>query len=830
VRIEQALYGATKGGHSIVEASGDAVVARELTSRLDLPDTAPYGVEWSPFLTGFPYGDHYVLGRVISDDQALRGGMVFTHALIVSLNDMAGVNDLQSLIDLLCNAPSPEMSITTLEVPAGLLPARQASAEQLAIATMLVSSTKRPIVRLGHEGFDQIVAQLWNKLWPSIRRGFAFRLSFGPGDLVEQPLPTLVCTPSNLASRWSGYQMVGPHPGQPGQTALSPAAAVLVGAPEGREVLDFATSLGVEISAIQELILVERLYALHRTAEAGLDKSTAQLRLLEALCAGQPSVAEGREKIIRDVLRELPGATASQIRALRNMVLTSVDRPARIWDAVREWMRNYRFPSSEDTAAAELTRDVGEIGRAVSDWQTAVSDGLRFAKSQRSSGFGGAFWRWGTTISADMYSRACQGFALVPGDEIALIKDAPEAIKSGVGQGLLALSVSRGLYRLHGIVASMIFDPLEAIRSQLAVERSPDSAEGILLALRKAAPKQLVECALAFHDPRLEELAANAASLEPSVFAEMDLREQTAQNIWQAAIERNQACWRGPSEPMSVFEMILDQMLDERKSETSLIAVLSSTPLANLSKYSRRPELWGSLTATTKQRLLTATSKGWLDEVAKSKGSPVEMELQSHILNSPTFTATVREFTAQNINSALKLLFLLTSLDERRLLSLLPILTSRQLASSDAEHLGRLITERQWSHAAEELANLSRHGRDDIRPALRICHGLLSFWTLLRIGIAPLSADEKWQALEQIAIDLYPSGPDHNDLWRRSGGNNADLQHYGDGRARWSDALFKIRRGYSLRVWTLLGKMREEYNWNDDLRYLSHDQEFQERR
>jgi hypothetical protein len=73
------------------------------------------------------------------------------------------------------------------------------------------------------------------------------------------------------------------------------------------------------------------------------------------------------------------------------------------------------------------------------------------------------------------------------------------------------------------------------------------------------------------------------------------------------------------------------------------------------------------------------------------------------------------------------------------------------------------------------------------------------------------------------------AGPDHNDLWRRSGGKNADLQHYGDGRARWSDAVFKSRRGYSLRVWTLLGKMKEEYYWNDDLNYLSSDPEFQER-
>jgi Effector-associated domain 1 len=92
-----------------------------------------------------------------------------------------------------------------------------------------------------------------------------------------------------------------------------------------------------------------------------------------------------------------------------------------------------------------------------------------------------------------------------------------------------------------------------------------------------------------------------------------------------------------------------------------------------------------------------------------------------------------------------------------------------------------------------------------------------------------MSADEKWQALAELAADLYQSGPDHDDLWRRAGGRNADLQHQGDGRARWTDALYKMRHGYGLRISELLSQMRKDYPLNDNLRYLSHDPEFQER-
>ena len=84
MQIEQALYGECRGGHSLLASSGDDAVSTGIVQRLDLPDTAPPGVEWSPFLRGFPYEDRYVLSRTFHDTGASRGGMVFSHALLAS--------------------------------------------------------------------------------------------------------------------------------------------------------------------------------------------------------------------------------------------------------------------------------------------------------------------------------------------------------------------------------------------------------------------------------------------------------------------------------------------------------------------------------------------------------------------------------------------------------------------------------------------------------------------------------------------------------------------------------------------------------------------------
>jgi len=826
VKIEQAFYGATKGGHSLVSASGDGMVASELTSRLDLPDTAPYGVEWSPYLSGFPHGNHYVLARTLLDQQASRAGMVFSHALIFPIEEMVRVRNLRDLAQLIVGTPTAAAALSTIDVEVTAQPEFRADEEQIAISTMLVSAVKRPLIRLSHIGFDEVIFKLWANLWPAIRRNFAFRLSFGPGDLVDAPLPTIVCTPPNLAARWVGYQTVI---SDRGTSELSPAAALLAGEPNGHKVLDIAENFGIEINSFGQLILVDRAYEIQSSATIGLNESIAMLRLVEALSGGKSSPAPGRETLVNRIIENLSNASVSQIRSLRNLALSSVDRPYRIFEGVQKWMAGHKFPSLHDVEMAELIRDAGESGRATPDWQVAIGSGLRSAKTTSASKFAEAFWRWIIAASPEALPHLLQGVDLVTNDEPSLVVNAPDYLDSGIAKTLLAISSNRGLYHLHAAVASLEYMPLKAVQEQIKLEPASHDAEGLRIALRKATPKQIVLCALSVHDRRVLELGANAASSHLEVLSDVDMSEQAAQDLWEAALRKNKSCWKGPNNPESTLWMILDMALDEKKMNLSLLVELAETPLANLNGYCRRAELWNLLSGTTKQHYIRATADGWLEAVEKNVSSPVETDVQNYILNRSTFPGILGSFLSRSVSSALKLISLLTRLDEAGFLSIFPLITANRLLLQDAEHLGRLIDERRWSRAADALVKLLRQRREDVRPALRACHGLLGFWTKFKLGVVPPSAEEKWQALASLCADLYPSGPDHNDLWRRAGGNNADLIYNGDGRSRWSDALFKVRRGYGLRAWTLLAKMNEEFGWNEDLRHLSQDSEFVER-
>ena len=54
---------------------------------------------------------------------------------------------------------------------------------------------------------------------------------------------------------------------------------------------------------------------------------------------------------------------------------------------------------------------------------------------------------------------------------------------------------------------------------------------------------------------------------------------------------------------------------------------------------------------------------------------------------------------------------------------------------------------------------------------------------------------EIWRQLEEIFCDLYPAGPQDQDIWLRAGGDISRLRFSGTGRANWFTALRTMRQG-----------------------------------
>lgn len=84
--------------------------------------------------------------------------------------------------------------------------------------------------------------------------------------------------------------------------------------------------------------------------------------------------------------------------------------------------------------------------------------------------------------------------------------------------------------------------------------------------------------------------------------------------------------------------------------------------------------------------------------------------------------------------------------------------------------------------------------------------------------------DESWNRLQSLMERLYPSGPSHEEIWRRAGGDLAFLGPAASGRAWWFDTLTRLRNGgggTAITARTLLDAVRHDYPKDDEAGKLS---------
>lgn len=823
MQIEQALYGESRGGHSLLASSGDDAVATAIVQRLDLPDTAPPDAEWSPFLRGFPYQDRYVLSRTFHDTAASRGGMVFSHAVLAPLDDLVQTPDLQPLLRLLATSNGQRPDPTTVRLARTQTPVPQAI-DLVDAAEVLAETGTFPVVRLGNIGFDDLVVALWAHLPLELRRGFAFRLSFGPTDLIEQPIPALVCTPHATAGRWSEYPVIRtatPH--EPD----SLAAAILSGHAEAAPLIEFMEQMEVRPTKLPDLRLAEQAYQLD-IRESSLDRRAGVIRLIEKLSPNSGAGKAGKKLLAQRLCDALSGARAEEILRLRNLQLSAFPEPKRIWKAVANWVAENSYAQDQDAELLSVLEDATASDAAVEEWRGAILSGLAVAARSAKSSFPRVFWRW-TKLRPDIITAVFPHIPAEAGVEERLARATPRTLDKAAAVAVEPLALSRGWLRLHGTVLSASASASDAARRQVAVDTDPFSFEGLRAALRRAKPAELVVCALEIEDPRMPPLAGEAVAKDPKLLTGLDLTPTAAQAIWREALAIEPTSWQGPTEPAAAFHSILDRLLDGNQTDPMLLERLSDTPLADLGDYPRRSEIWSRIAVDTRHKMLTKTANAWLKNAAGAHGPAApEQELQTAILADDELESTLDALIPTGVGIAVRIVAALGRYDQQRFLLLLGTLTSRttSLAAPDAESIGRLVLQRRWEDAAAYLLGQFKSGRRDLKPALRTCSDMLNRWDRFFYALVPISEYEKWEAFQELAAELYPGGPDDDGLWERAGGDDADLFAGRDGRTRWRDALRKVRYGKGPTPSALLARMMEDFPKNERIPHLAGDPVF----
>ncbi|MFJ3483843.1 effector-associated domain EAD1-containing protein [Pseudomonas sp. NPDC090202] len=817
--VEQAIFGEALGGHGLRLASDVSRIPPGLAARLDLPDTAPPGVVWSPYVSGFALGDWYILARTFADPFASRPGMVTSHAVLAPLQEILCWEDLRPLLGLLINSPQPPDALTSVELPSTT--AMQAASSDLdATAQALLTRGKGPVVRIGLDGWEDLITALWANCWPAIRARFAFRLSFGPHDVVELPEPTIVCSPSVLAARWGGHRIVGTG----SSSAITRAAAMLSGNSEGAPLLRYAQEIGAQVTQFADLPMLERVFEASTSVTSTFEQCLASIRLIERL---SPNCSDGpvaKEVVIEKFLLQLDSATVGQVLQMRNLNAGGFAPSSKIWVALESWAAGRKFAPQEDAQMLSAIKDALSTSDALEPWRNAIITGIHIAACTTASEFPAAFWRWAAESGDILQALSIH----LPADgnlEDRLVNAAPAKVTDTVGDVVMQIASKKKWYALHGAAAGACLAVRVAVDRQLSIDVAVEYHGGLRAVLRDVTSAQLLDTALSVVEPRLLLIAAERIAKSPELLSDVNIAEARVQELWLKTLEFNADAWEGPREPQEAFFCLLQNLVEGRAVNRQLITKLSTTPLADLSEYPRAAEVWGRVHEPVLENLLRATTLGWLDRAARGSISTPDARLQAFMLAGPDLYLALEKRMPPK--DSIQIMGIFPQFGESRLIGWLDVWATspKMLSTSEAEALGQLILKRNLNRAADRLFTL-RSRRSDIWPALRLCSDLLGAINRWRVRLSSRSTQDDWECLEAVAVELYPGGPDHEELWSRAGGRNADLQHGGSGRSRWYHTLAQMKNGKGVHVRSLVKEMRREYPSNELLRELDNDAHF----
>lgn len=79
---------------------------------------------------------------------------------------------------------------------------------------------------------------------------------------------------------------------------------------------------------------------------------------------------------------------------------------------------------------------------------------------------------------------------------------------------------------------------------------------------------------------------------------------------------------RDATDPQAALDVVLEGLLNGGHADPHLIAALSTSPLADLSDYPQRAEVWSLVKGESRDKLLVATVVGWLHRVTSGKIPP----------------------------------------------------------------------------------------------------------------------------------------------------------------------------------------------------------------
>jgi nucleoside phosphorylase len=729
ISLHQAVFGELNRAHGTLAHSGvSSETLADLEGRTDLPVNAPHGVAWHPYLSGLRVGDQYVLSRTWPDEIASRSGMVVTHSLVASAEEIGRVDDIRCLIGLLPQAPQRPRTLTPLELDLdqprtfGVAIDGGGSPQVGALVrALLANSSGETVGWLGEEGFESAVAHVWERLWPLARLSFTFRLSFRPDDIGDESL-TIACVPQDAEMWWSQAPMA--RSGDVLQDA-SLAEEFLVGGRRAQELEELLKALGGNLTELSDLRRLERIFEyLQLGADINADNLRSLARHMASLSPDPSSGKEIKVQTITSLARLTREGGVTGIRALDNLDSSAFPRgPELLSEVVENWTREAMERGDVSEAFLELLESglARPEGRASSIPAKVVKESLAAWRTE----FAELCWKWWVARLKLMVALG-DSVPDTPDVEGDLAAACPPSLETELGDRVLEFSRSRKWYALHAVAAAASRGPQQAVAVHLEFDKSPRRLAGVRALAGRMGGVEFLEFALPIGQMRLVRAAGELIAADPQLRRSLDLDRDPDLRAWERSLSGGVDSWVGISEPEKVVKWVLARLQADEPVEPAAVTAVAESAFADLSGVTAFDQVWSRLTEAQRVLFLGPSADGWLDRFIEGERPAVTPagRLRQAITESRRVLQRLDRLTAAP-TAMLRLFDEFPELDHRLFETWLGGL-EEGIETDVAKQIGSVVASRGWKSTARKISGeVGRSGRTDLQAALRECEGLL---------------------------------------------------------------------------------------------------------
>ena len=835
--VHQAYFGEVKKSHSCIHSS---ITDNDLKSFLigftDRPGQIPIGINLTPYISGTLFSNYYIFTKTYLDTNSTRLGMVFTHALILNIEDINLLKNLNDIFSLFVSkipenivAPAPlvihklnDFNTTDTRMFPEYI--------QQTVATLLRGKT--PVIFYKNlNSFKETLTHLWNGMNFELKKQFKFRGSFTPNDIASNDNLQIVYVQEGLISKWNSYKVIESTANELVKVD-SHSEQLLLGQTIDNPFVDFIKDLEVNMSQIQVLITCEKAFSIYKAIKNVNSDLVVQLIRFLILLSPNPKSGEFIKKEVIERLGFLIiKGKHSNIKSLRNLDLKSFRGGEKfISEKIYQYVISV-FESDKLFNAKKVSEWIDLVATEEEVyWHIIMSKALSESFASNKKVNIENVWK---VINTYEYSKINHVFHYITNDieyESELRKYFPKQIDKSIAIELTKIAKTRKWFLLHAD-SIMIYQSLsDSLLSQIELEKElkyKDSI-GVNYICEKLNNKKLIELTLSTQESKLVHFSGQKLISDTSMYSNIDLSNVTWLNIWAISLEKTKDIeFENVITTSSDIDIIFDHLISGSDIPNIIIKLISESKYANLYGNDNLETILDGLPIKFKESFIESTLFGYIDALLLNNGDQILDAKYHSKITSATFFLKVLAKYSNNIEVIILMFTKFNSLNESYLVDYTNQYKG-QITLDQAKILGTLVKSRGFRQVAYSIINKIGINQN-WKYALNECYALLDFLTRARLRVFgnlktdSINSIEWWENIEGVIVELYPNMTAITTIWRKAGGEEFEIPLGGSPSQIWNNLIFRLKSKNIRRVTMndLLIEINKEYGvYNERFKVL----------